>query len=592
MSRPDHPQPDSQAAPPARVELTRGFYEEPDEAHGRWSSRSGVIEFDPADHSRYLSFWVLSEYRDLTQEVTITAGAQSTTVTLPQAWSPVSIVVPAGAREAVVSVNKLLPASYHPADPRTLGVRVRALEFHRDAHRHQHIVERQRNVVENTREMLMGRSRLTSTPPRLGIDLYGACNIKPPCVYCAWDGSKAMEGDLVDEPFTVDTLREWGPFFDHSLDLVNCSIGEPFMMKNIDELFDAFAEGGKLLNLTTNGQILTDTNIRKLVGRPIDLNISFDAATPATYARLRNKRFELMVDNVRRLINAKGGPGRVPTVNVVFMPMKANLHELEDFVRLCADLRVDHLVLRPLNYLDNTGLLWERGGYTFDYEKELLPFDELVRASGRATELCRQLNVPLSDQMDFGGKLNKQFTDWFEEGRQSVMPVKAEEPAAAAEVPTPVELSVPAEPAPAPGSDRLPLCTEPWTNLYILRRGVLPCCHGGKPLAPMQEYREVWNSPTLRGIRHELSQGRFHEYCLDSPSCPIVRKAKTADARDGGSRLRVRARLAERLQPHRDRAIWLGQWAGIRLRRMLTEPAYWRHHIGRVMSRLPGVGRR
>jgi MoaA/NifB/PqqE/SkfB family radical SAM enzyme len=218
--------------------------------------------------------------------------------------------------------------------------------------------------------------------------LYGACNIKPPCVYCAWDGAKAMEGDLVDEPFTVETLREWGPFFDHSMDLVNCSIGEPFMMKNIDELFDAFAEGGKILNITTNGQILTDTNIQKLIGRPIDLNISFDAATPATYARLRNKRFDLMVNNVRRLINAKGGPGRVPTVNIVFMPMKANIHELEEFVRLCADLRVDHLVLRPLNYLDNTGLNWERAGYAFEYEKELLPFDELVRASGRAAELC------------------------------------------------------------------------------------------------------------------------------------------------------------------------------------------------------------
>ena len=41
-------------------------------------------------------------------------------------------------------------------------------------------------------------SELASTPPSLGIDLHGACNVKPPCVYCEWDFSKAAEGDHVD----------------------------------------------------------------------------------------------------------------------------------------------------------------------------------------------------------------------------------------------------------------------------------------------------------------------------------------------------------------------------------------------------------
>ena len=62
------------------------------------------------------------------------------------------------------------------------------------------------------------RTALDSTPPSLGIDLYGVCNVKPPCVYCEWDHSKDLEGDHVDTPFTRETLDEWGAFFDNAVE--------------------------------------------------------------------------------------------------------------------------------------------------------------------------------------------------------------------------------------------------------------------------------------------------------------------------------------------------------------------------------------
>jgi hypothetical protein len=75
---------------------------------------------------------------------------------------------------------------------------------------------------------------------------------------------------------------------------------------------------------------------------------------------------------------------------------------------------------------------------------------------------------------------------------------------------------------------RLPVCTEPWTSLYILRRGTFPCCYGGAAIAPMDEFKQAWNSPIMLDIRRELQAGRFHKYCFDSPDCPIVRKADQA----------------------------------------------------------------
>ncbi len=81
-----------------------------------------------------------------------------------------------------------------------------------------------------------------------------------------------------------------------------------------------------------------------------------------------------------------------------------------------------------------------------------------------------------------------------------------------------------------------PLCREPWKSYYILRRGILPCCHGIKPIAPMSEWKVAWNSPALQDIRAALARGEFSEYCLESVSCPIVQRHRAM----GGSLGRAR----------------------------------------------------
>jgi pyruvate-formate lyase-activating enzyme len=525
--------------PEAPATFAAGFHgeEREDSEAFRWMGREGRLAFPAAPLDAALEAGVFSPYHDLSQTLTVEVGGERRELELAHGWGLITVPVPAGATEARLRASKPLPPAHHPGDPRELAVRLRAPRLHADPARRESVERQHANAVLNLREMLEGRGELASTPTSLGIDLHGVCNVKPPCVYCDWDVSKGLEGDAVDVPFTRETLDEWGEFFENAGGLVNCSIGEPFMMKDLDRVLDAFGERGKSLEMATNGQILTDRNIQKLLGRRIHLYVSLDAATAETYARLRNEKFERILGNLRRLIAAKGGRAGLPKVHLVFMPMRANLHELEAFVHLAAELGVDRMVLRPLNYDEGTSLDWVRGGYHFRYTAELLPWDELVRASGRAAELARRLGVELSDQMDFGGQgLEAGFAAEYERGRREAAGGAAEpspEPGAegaseAAEAPVTASAPSPAEPPPSLGEERLPVCLEPWKSLYILRRGVLPCCHGSAPLAAMDEYRETWNSPTLRAIRTELAAGRFHEYCLSSEACPIVRKWRHA----------------------------------------------------------------
>ena len=96
---------------------------------------------------------------------------------------------------------------------------------------------------------------------------------------------------------------------------------------------------------------------------------------------------------------------------------------------------------------------------------------------------------------------------------------------------------------------RSPICTEPWTSLYALRRGTLPCCYGGPVLAPMASFQDAWNAPIVQEIRRDLRDGRFHAYCFDSPDCPIVRKAQEGGTLGSGqSALLVARRGLSRLR--------------------------------------------
>ena len=74
------------------------------------------------------------------------------------------------------------------------------------------------------------------------------------------------------------------------------------------------------------------------------------------------------------------------------------------------------------------------------------------------------------------------------------------------------------------GDTAMPLCREPWENLYILRRGILPCCYGNPVGYAFTDYKEAWNSPELQEIRHYLSQGKLSPYCMECLGCPIVQR--------------------------------------------------------------------
>jgi MoaA/NifB/PqqE/SkfB family radical SAM enzyme len=363
---------------------------------------------------------VFSEFGDWSQRLTVSrAGQALTDVPLARCWSYCTFTLPArtgtpradtgggpydGGDDLVLelSLNKIVPSDEQSGDRRELGVRVGPLRFHDDETKEAGGRFVRENAALNRREMEAGATVLASFPTNLGIDLYAKCNIVPPCVYCPWDSMKEMEGDAVGAVVDERTFEQYGPFFQGAQTLTNCSFGEPLLHPRLAQVLEFFDRHDKLVQISSNGQAFTPATVQALAGKPVSLFVSLDSASAATYARLRNDRWDDVIVGLTYLRDARRRANGLPRLNMVFMPMRANLHDLENYFKLCRMVAADCLVLRPLLRLEQSGIVVDRGGYHYDYNRELLDRRELEKVFEQVQRWQRKYRVAVSSQFDFG----------------------------------------------------------------------------------------------------------------------------------------------------------------------------------------------
>jgi MoaA/NifB/PqqE/SkfB family radical SAM enzyme len=379
----------------------------------RWMGRQGDILLPRAKvrSHRFLTLPLFLGFDDIGQELAVShQGRRLAAWPVIRGWGHYSLdleplrerLEPDRPPVLVLELNKLLPDACHAGDGRELGVRIAPLEFHDDEAWYEESAFFRRNAILNREEMKAGRTALDSFPLSLGVDLYGRCNISPPCVYCLWDDMKVLEGERVEAPVDEAALRGYGPFFQAARTLVNCSFGEPLLHPRLGEIMELLESRRKVVELSTNGQAFSPRAIRALAGRQVHLYISLDAARKETYAKIRNDRWDDIVASLERLDEARRRAGRWPRIFLVFIPMRVNAGDLEDYFRLAARIDADKVVLRPLLFPGRPKPAVERGGYRFDFAREALDREALRRLFESAKELARLFRVEVASQFDFG----------------------------------------------------------------------------------------------------------------------------------------------------------------------------------------------
>lgn len=212
-----------------------------------------------------------------------------------------------------------------------------------------------------------------------------ACNLG--CVMCPW--TAARNGD---DPRALMRQEVWDAVKPHLADIGSLDFtggGEPLLNPLLfDWIADAHRDGCRT-GFLTNGVRLDEAACARALESGIDwLAVSIDGATRDVYQRLRpGSNFEVVCANVRRLANGRSG-GR-PRIMVNFVMMPENVHQLEDMVRLAADLGADMLNLKQADVVRG-----EHGaGFALFGGREDVSVERLRKQVRQVTRLGRKLGV-------------------------------------------------------------------------------------------------------------------------------------------------------------------------------------------------------
>lgn len=208
---------------------------------------------------------------------------------------------------------------------------------------------------EKTKEKYGFYGRLTASfPSQLIVDATEICNLA--CVHCPHPEFKQSE-HYTKRSLTpdlnaklVDEVARYGRNVTQYIRYT--SNGEPLTHPHIYEMLEyASRNSGVTVTLTTNGTLMNEKRIEKLLETGVNLiDISIDALTPETYAKIRvNGNLNITRANVLKLIHYSKQTAKHPKIVVSYVEQAQNLHETKDFETFWQDNGADYVVIRRLH---------------------------------------------------------------------------------------------------------------------------------------------------------------------------------------------------------------------------------------------------
>jgi len=200
-------------------------------------------------------------------------------------------------------------------------------------------------------------------------------------------------------------------------------LGEPLLAPDFFPMLEHLAARGIAMGFNTNGTLLTRERAERLVELGVEwLHVSLDGATAATYEDIRHRsQFELVRRNVAGLVEVMRERGaRKPELELVFVAMRRNVHELPDLVRLAAELGVPTVWVQNLSHsfsdTDPAGDYREIRQYAEDEalwaERNAEAERIFAEARALADELGVKLRLPRLEEREGGRKAGTPGCGW------------------------------------------------------------------------------------------------------------------------------------------------------------------------------------
>lgn len=216
-----------------------------------------------------------------------------------------------------------------------------------------------------------GLSKLMKQPVSWGypflmmLEPTNVCNLR--CPLCI-TGSKLMtrENGMMSLDHFQKLIDEMSPYLMH---LTLWSQGEPFVNRDFLPMVNYAHRRGIKTVTSTNGHFLTE-NAEAIVNSGLDtLIIAVDGASQETYEKYRvNGKFEKVYNGMRAVAEAKKRLNeKTPAIELQFIVMKHNEHEIETIRRMAVDCGVQTVSFKTAQV------------YTKEQADEFLPLNEKYR---------------------------------------------------------------------------------------------------------------------------------------------------------------------------------------------------------------------
>lgn len=256
---------------------------------------------------------------------------------------------------------------------------------------------------------------LASRPVQLMLDPANNCHLScPGCVHTANADLSARydwPGGLLSAATYDAFLRELGPT---AFGAVFYNYGEPLLNKRTPQMIRA--SKNHLLHTCMSTNFSLPVDVAALVDSGLNfLFLSIDGASQEVYARFRRGGdLALCLDNTRKLLAARERQGsNVPYILWRFLTFEHNLHEVDEAIRIAADIGVDQISITTPFAVDwddpevkiarseREGIHILRPGATFKG-----PLDDWRNVELPAVEIEREFARPWVDRLG-GGPLEE-----------------------------------------------------------------------------------------------------------------------------------------------------------------------------------------
>lgn len=197
-------------------------------------------------------------------------------------------------------------------------------------------------------------------PPMVVVSITNVCNLR--CTHCYYS-------KFVKLPSYHPNMLKWEIWEKMCNEVSNWpgvimnfgTDGEPLLHPRfLDMLRLARRKSISPINITTNGLLMDEKFNKAVTEENLSdiINISVDAFTPETYAKIRGGNFERLIKNIHNLIEERNNSSSPLKVQVNFIDQPDSRAEVNAFKEYW-EKRADHVLIRT--YYDATSVTGETG---------------------------------------------------------------------------------------------------------------------------------------------------------------------------------------------------------------------------------------